>query len=94
MPLGSYAASDDINAVGVLIKGCIDVDGYQAYSWYTRLETESQSSATAPIFGGSITIEEAGEDAFKVTFDLTDDRGNKIYGIYEGIMVLEDFRIN
>ena len=94
MPLGTYTASDDINAVGVLIKGCIDVDGYQAYSWYTRLETESQSGATAPIFAGTITIEEAGEDTYKVTFDLIDDRGNKIYGHYEGKMVLEDFRIN
>lgn len=94
IPLGTYTASDDIYSTGVLIKGGFDVDGYSAYSWYTRLETESQSSATAPIFGGSITIEEAGEDAFKVTFDLIDDRGNKIYGLYEGRMVLEDFRIN
>ena len=94
IPLGTYTASDDINAVGVLIKGCIDVDGYQAYSWYTRLGTESQSAATAPIFGGSITIEEADEDVFKVTFDLIDDGANKIYGVYEGRMILEDFRIN
>ena len=94
IPLGTYTASDDIYSTGVLIKGGFDIDGYSAYSWYTRLETESQSAATAPIFGGSITIEEAGEDAYKVTFDLIDDRGNKIYGLYEGRMVLEDFRIN
>jgi hypothetical protein len=94
IPLGTYTASDDIYSTEVLIKGGFDVDGYSAYSWYTRLETESQSAATAPIFGGSITIEEAGEDAFKVTFDLIDDRANKIYGIYEGRMILEDFRIN
>jgi hypothetical protein len=94
IPLGSYTASDDIYSTEVLIKGGFDVDGYSAYSWYTRLETESQSAATAPIFGGSITIEETGEDAFKVTFDLIDDRANKIYGVYEGRMILEDFRIN
>lgn len=94
IPLGTYTASDDIYSTGVLIKGGFDIDGYSAYSWYTRLETKSQSAATAPIFGGSITIEEAGEDAYKVTFDLIDDRGNKIYGLYEGRMVLEDFRIN
>lgn len=94
IPLGTYTASDDIYSTEVLIKGGFDVDGYSAYSWYTRLETESQSAATAPIFGGSITIEEAGEDAFKVTFDLIDDRANKIYGVYEGRMILEDFRIN
>jgi hypothetical protein len=94
IPLGTYTASDDIYSTEVLIKGGFDVDGYRAYSWYTRLETESQSAATAPIFGGSITIEEAGEDAFKVTFDLIDDRANKIYGVYEGRMILEDFRIN
>lgn len=94
MPLGSYKASDDIYETGVVIKGCIDVDGYQAYSWYTRLATEAQSGATAPIFDGSITIEEAGEGLYKVTFDLVDDRGNKIVGDYEGRMILEDFRIN
>ena len=94
IPLGTYTASDDIYSTEVLIKGGFDVDGYSAYSWYTRLETESQSAATAPIFGGSITIEETGEDAFKVKFDLIDDRANKIYGVYEGRMILEDFRIN
>lgn len=94
MPLGSYTASDNINATGVLIKGGFDEDGYQAYSWYTRLGSEAQSGATAPIFGGSITIEECGEELYKVTFDLIDDRGNKITGTYEGRMVLEDFRIN
>ena len=94
IPLGTYTASDDIYSTEVLIKGGFDVDGYSAYSWYTRLETESQSAATAPIFCGSITIEETGEDAFKVTFDLIDDRANKIYGVYEGRMILEDFRIN
>ena len=93
MPLGSYTASDDIYETGVMIKGSIDVDGYQAYSWYTRLATEAQSGAIAPIFDGSITIEEAGEGLYKVTFDLVDDRGNKIVGDYEGRMVLEDFRI-
>lgn len=94
IPLGTYTASDDIYSTEVLIKGGFDVDGYSAYSWYTRLETESQSAATAPIFGGSITIEETGEDTFKATFDLIDDRANKIYGVYEGRMILEDFRIN
>lgn len=94
IPLGTYTASDDIYSTEVLIKGGFDVDGYSAYSWYTRLETESQSAATAPIFGGSITIEKTDEDAFKVTFDLIDDRANKIYGVYEGRMILEDFRIN
>lgn len=94
MPLGTYTASDDIYSTGVLIKGGFDVDGYTAYSWYTRLKTDTQSAATAPIFGGSITIEEAGDDLHKVVFDLIDDKGNKITGTYEGRMVLEDFRIN
>lgn len=94
IPLGTYTASDDIYSTGVLIKGGFDVDGYSAYSWYTRLKSDSHSGATAPIFGGSITIEEAGEGLYRVVFDLIDDRGNKITGSYEGLMVLEDFRIN
>ncbi len=93
IPLGTFRASDDIYATGVLIKGGFDEDGYQAYSWYTRLGSEAQSGATAPIFDGSITIEEMNEGLHKVTFDLIDDKGNKITGSYEGRMVLEDFRI-
>lgn len=94
IPLGNYIASDNIYSTGVLLKGGFDEDGYQAYSWYTRLKTETQPAATAPIFAGSITIEEVGEELYKVVFDLIDDRGNKITGSYEGRMVLEDFRIN
>ena len=94
VPLGTFVASDDVYATGVLVKGGFDEDGYQSYSWYTRLKMEEQSGATAPIFDGSITIEEAGEGLHRVIFDLVDDRGNSITGIYEGRMVLEDFRIN
>ena len=94
VPLGTFTASDDIFDTGVMIKGGYDVDGYQAYSWYTRLATDVQSSATAPIFDGSITIEQTGEELYKVTFDLIDDMGYKIVGVYEGRMILEDFRIN
>ena len=94
VPTGTFTATSNAFHAGGMLRGVVDEDGYDAYSWYTRLETESQSAATAPIFGGSITIEETGEDAFKVTFDLIDDRANKIYGVYEGRMILEDFRIN
>ncbi len=94
MPLGTYTASDDIYDTGVLIKGGYDVDGYQAYSWYTRLATDTHGDAIAPICDGEITIEEAGDELYKVTFDLVDDRGNRIEGVYEGRMILEDFRIN
>ena len=93
VPLGTYAASDDMYATGVLLKGGFDVDGYQAYSWYTRLATDVQGGATAPIYGGTITKEEVGEEIYRVIFDLMDDRGNKLTGLYEGRMVLEDFRI-
>lgn len=94
VPLGTYSASDDMYATGVLLKGGFDVDGYQAYSWYTRLATDVQGGATAPIYGGTITIEEVGEEIYRVIFDLMDDRGNKLTGLYEGRMMLEDFRIN
>ena len=93
VPLGTYSASDDMYATGVLLKGGFDVDGYQAYSWYTRLATDVQEGVTAPIYGGTITIEEVGEEIYRVIFDLMDDRGNKLTGLYEGRMMLEDFRI-
>ena len=94
IPLGCYTASDDIYSTNVLIKGGFDVDGYQSYSWYTRLKSGDIAGATAPIFGGSITIESIGDELYRTTFDLIDDRGNKIAGTYEGRMILEDFRIN
>lgn len=94
IPLGSYGASESINDTNILLKGCIDADGYQAYSWYTRLKSDEHSDAVAPIYGGSITIEDIGDGVYRATFDLIDDRGNKICGTYEGRMILEDFRIN
>lgn len=94
IPLGSYGASESINDTNILLKGCIDADGYQAYSWYTRLKSDEHSGAVAPIYGGSITIEDIGDGVYRATFDLIDDRGNKICGTYEGRMILEDFRIN
>lgn len=94
IPLGTYTASDNINDSKVLINGGFDEDGYQAYSWYTRLTSNDHSGATAPIFGGSVTIEDIGDGLHKATFDLIDDKGNKITGSYEGAMILEDFRIN
>lgn len=94
IPLGSYGASESINDTNILLKGCIDADGYQAYSWYTRLKSDEHSGAVAPIYGGSITIEDMGDELYKATFDLIDDKGNKITGTYEGRMILEDFRIN
>ncbi len=94
VPLGHYTASDNIYDTNIFIVGGFDVDGYQAYSWYTRLKTTDISGATAPIYGGSITIENIGEGLYHTTFDLIDDRGNKITGTYEGRMILEDFRIN
>ena len=94
IPLGSYGASESINDTNILLKGCIDADGYQAYSWYTRLKSDEHSGAVAPIYGGSITIEDIGDGVHRATFDLIDDRGNKICGTYEGRMILEDFRIN
>lgn len=94
VPVGRYTASESIDNTNILIKGGFDVDGYQAYSWYTRLTSNDHSGATAPIFGGSVTIEDIGDGLHKATFDLIDDKGNKITGSYEGAMILEDFRIN
>jgi hypothetical protein len=94
VPVGRYTASESIDNTNILIKGGFDVDGYQAYSWYTRLGKDNVEGATAPIFGGSITIEDMGDGLHKATFDLIDDKGNKITGTYEGRIILEDFRIN
>ena len=94
IPLGYYTTSDNIYAANTLIKGGFDEDGYQAYSWYTRLKTNERSSATAPIFSGSVYIEAIGDELYIATFNLVDDRGNKITGSYEGRIMVEDFRIN
>ena len=94
IPHGTYTTSDNINDINIILNGCIDQDGYQAYSWYTRLKHNDIESATAPIFGGTITIEDMGNELYRATFNLIDDKGNKITGSYEGRMILEDFRTN
>lgn len=94
IPLGHYISSESIYDTNILLKGCIDTDGFQAYSWYTRLKSDEQSGAIAPIYGGSIDIKDLGDGVYRATFDLIDDRGNNICGTYEGRMILEDFRIN
>ena len=94
VPQSEFTASDNIYREYALLKGTYDFEGYQAYSWYTSLATSEHDAHIAPIVEGTMSIrliEETGNH--EVKFDLKDDAGNAITGVYSHRVVLEDFRI-
>ena len=93
VPTGTFHATSDIRKAGGMLKGIIDEDNYQAYSWYIRLAKGGISAAEAPIGGGSVTITDNGDGTHTATFNLEDDAFNKISGSYTGTIIVEDFRM-
>lgn len=94
VPQAEFTASDNIYREYALLNGTYDFEGYQIYSWYTSLATSEHDAQIAPIVEGTMSIrliEETGN--YEVKFDLKDDAGNSITGVYSHRVVLEDFRI-
>ena len=92
VPTGTFHATSDIHKTGML-KGIIDEDNYQAYSWYIKLTKSGATEAQAPIGGGSVTITDNGDGTHTATFNLKDDAYNNISGSYTGVFIVEDFRM-
>ena len=92
VPTGTFHATSDIYKTGML-KGIIDEDNYQAYSWYIKLTKSGATEAQAPIGGGAITITDNGDGTHTATFNLKDDAYNNITGSYTGVFIVEDFRM-
>ena len=94
VPQSLFTASDDIYEECALLKGTYDSEGYQVYSWYTSLSTSEHEAQIAPIVEGTMTIRKIEEsDTYEAIFDLRDDAGNSITGVYSHRMTLEDFRM-
>ena len=93
VPTGTFQATSDIYKAGGMLKGIIDEDNYQAYSWYIRLAKGDIPAANAPIGGGSVTITDNSDGTHTATFNLEDDAFNKIEGSYTGVFIVEDFRM-
>lgn len=96
VPTGEFIATNDVYTYDVLVPGyrTTDIDGlYDGGSWFTQLETDTESEAYAPIAEGVFNVSYNNkEESFYVTFDLLDDVGNKITGVYTGPITIEDFR--
>ena len=92
VPTGTFHATSDIYKAGGMLKGIIDEDNHQAYSWYLRTSKSGAMLTTAPIAKGSVTITANDDGTHTATFDLEDDAYNKISGNFTGVMIVEDFR--
>lgn len=94
IPTGEFVASSDLTKPNAMLIGAVveDVDGsFNAYSWFTQLQTDTTPAATAPIYSGKMVITKNADDSYTSVFDLLDDKGNALVGEYSGTMIVEDF---
>ena len=92
IPTGTFTATSDLNKKNGMVRGIVDEEGYDAFSWYTRTNSLGQILGRAPIAEGSVTITDNGDGTHTATFSLEDDAYNKITGSYTGVFIVEDFR--
>ena len=92
VPTGTFTATNNLFHANGMLRGIIDEENYDAYSWYTRTNSLGQILARAPIAEGSVTITANDDGTHTATFELEDDAFNKITGSYTGFMIVEDFR--
>jgi hypothetical protein len=92
VPTGTFTATNNTFHANGMLRGVVDEENYDAYSWYTRTNSLGQISARAPIAEGCVTITANDDGTFTATFALEDDAFNNITGNYTGIIIVEDFR--
>lgn len=92
IPTGTFTATSNIFQADGMLRGVVDEDNYDAYSWYTRLATPNMAAAKAPIAEGSMTITANDDGTHTTTFNLFDDADNKITGQCTNRIIVEDFR--
>jgi hypothetical protein len=92
VPTGTFAATSNLFQASGMLRGIIDEEGYNAYSWYTRTNSAGQILDRAPIAEGSVTITANENGTHSATFNLKDDAFNAITGSYTGMLIVEDFR--
>ncbi len=92
VPTGTFSATSNLFHAGGMLRGVVDEENYDAYSWYKRTNTLGQILARAPIAEGSVTITANDDGTHTATFELKDDALNNITGGYTGVVIVEDFR--
>ena len=83
---GTYRVENSLTDKTVIV-GCASSTGQPAFSWFGDLSStddEGYQTVMAPISGGSLTIETLSDGRKTLTFDLQDDKGNKITGSWTG----------
>ncbi|MBE6212774.1 MAG: hypothetical protein E7129_06530 [Rikenellaceae bacterium] len=93
IPTGTFAATSNIFQENGLLRGVVDEENYDAYSWYTRLATTNMEAAKAPITAGTMTIIANEDGTHTATFNLLDDAQNKVIGGCTNSIIIEDFRL-
>ena len=93
IPTGTFTATNNIFQENGLLRGVVDEDNYDAYSWYTRLATTNMEAAKAPITAGTMTIIANEDGTHTATFNLLDDAQNKVIGSCTNSIIIEDFRL-
>ena len=93
IPTGTFSATSNIFQENGLLRGVVDEENYDAYSWYTRLATTNMDAAKAPITAGTMTIIANEDGTHTATFNLLDDAQNKVTGGCTTSIIIEDFRL-
>lgn len=93
IPTGTFSATSNIFQENGLLRGVVDEENYDAYSWYTRLATTNMEAAKAPITAGTMTIIANEDGSHTATFNLLDDAQNKVIGGCTNSIIIEDFRL-
>ena len=93
IPTGTFSATSNIFQENGLLRGVVDEENYDAYSWYTRLATTKMEAAKAPITAGTMTIIANEDGTHTATFNLLDDAQNKVIGGCTNSIIIEDFRL-
>lgn len=87
LPDGTYTINNALEPF-TGIEGTIDYGGQILYSWYGDLDSadeEGYQSITAPITSGTVTVTTTGDSTRRLEFNLLDDKGHSIAGVYEGL---------
>ncbi len=91
VPTGTFTATSNIFHENGMLRGIIE-EGYDTYSWYTKLGAGGKPIARAPIAEGSVTITANDDGTHTAIFNLQDDAYNKITGSCTATFIVEDFR--
>lgn len=86
LPDGVYTINNALTDMTGL-KGAVNPGGEIVLSWMSDLssaDSEGVQSVIAPIMGGTVTVTTTGDNTRKLVFDLEDEKGNLINGVYEG----------